>query len=73
MPYIILSVCLCARISHEPHVQTSKNFLCTFPVTHGVAICYVVPVMPIMFANNRPGKSDDNRASMQSESQGKEH
>ena len=31
--YVCLSVCLSALISNKPHVQTSRNFLCTLPVT----------------------------------------
>jgi len=53
-----LSVCLFiflfTRVSQEPHVQTSQNFLYLFPevmapfFSDDIAICYVFPVLWMM-------------------------
>jgi len=51
---LCLSVCVSARISQKPHVQTSQNFPYLLPVamaqsfSGGTAMCYVLPVLRMM-------------------------
>ena len=62
-----VSVRLSSRMSQKSHVQTARNFLHMLPVTVARSSS---DDNAIRYVHNRPGKSDANRASTQSDSPG---
>ena len=60
--YIVMSVfaCLSARVSHEPHIQTSRYYLCVLrgSLRRCGALFAFGFVDDVMFARNQPGTGD---------------
>jgi len=73
--YVCLSLWLSTRISQKLYVQTSQKFLhcgrvSVFVFQQCNTLCNSRFVDDVMFAHNRPGKGDTNRAYTQSDSPG---